>query len=73
VAGDSRRRGVATALLEAAAEWARDAGFGELELDVQEVNEPARALYSKLGFVDSGRRRLGERGSVVVLTLTKRL
>ncbi len=35
------------------------------------MNEPARALYSELGFVDSGRRRQGDRGPV--LTLTKDL
>jgi GNAT superfamily N-acetyltransferase len=67
----SRRRGIATALFKAAFEWARQAGFRELELEVQEVNTPARTLYEKLGFVDTGKRREGERGPV--LTMTTRL
>jgi len=71
VAEGSRRQGVATALFAVVAEWAREAGFRELQLDVQEVNEPARALYEKLGFADTGRRRQGERGPV--LTLAKHL
>jgi ribosomal protein S18 acetylase RimI-like enzyme len=49
----------------------REAGFRELELEVQERNEPALALYETLGFVDTGRRRRGERGPV--LKMTKRL
>ncbi len=71
VAEGSRRQGVATALFAAVVDWARAAGVSELQLDVQEINEPARALYETLGFVDTGRRRQGERGSV--LTLSKRL
>jgi GNAT superfamily N-acetyltransferase len=67
VAEGSRRRGVATALFEAVIEWARDAGYAELELDVQESNEPARALYAKVGFVDTGQPRRGERGSVLIM------
>ena len=67
----NRRSGVATALFAAAAAWAREAGIQELHLDVQEVTEPARALYEKLGFVDTGTRRMGERGPV--LTMAKNL
>jgi len=66
---DSRRQGVATMLFEAMAQWARGEGFDELELDVQEINEAARALYAKLGFADTGRRRSGERGIVRTLSL----
>jgi RimJ/RimL family protein N-acetyltransferase len=64
---ERRRQGIATALFAAVIVWAREAGVRELELDVQEVNEPARALYEKLGFLDTGRRRQGERGSVATL------
>ena len=71
VAEGKRRKGVATALFAATAVWAREAGIQELQLDVQEVNEPARSLYGKLGFIDTGRRRPGERGPV--LTMTKSL
>jgi RimJ/RimL family protein N-acetyltransferase len=68
VAVGSRRSGVATELFAAVFAWAREAGLRELELEVQEANEPARALYAKLGFVDRGRRRPGERGPVLTLT-----
>jgi GNAT superfamily N-acetyltransferase len=71
VAEGSRRRGVATALFETAIDWARRTGLGELELDVQEANERARRLYEKLGFVDTGARRHGERGPV--LTMVRRV
>ena len=71
VAEGRRRKGVATALFAAAAVWARDARIRELQLDVQEANEPARVLYRTLGFVEAGRRRPGERGPV--LTMTKSL
>jgi N6-L-threonylcarbamoyladenine synthase len=72
VAEAHRRRGVATALFGEIEALARDAGVTELELDVQEVNEPARALYDALGFADTGRRREGERGTVLTLSKTLR-
>ena len=71
VAEGWRRSGVATALFAAAETWAREVDVLELRLEVQEVNEPARALYEKLGFVDTGRRRPGEKGPV--LTMAKSL
>lgn len=52
VAGEWRRRGIATALLES--ELRRKAIF---YLEVRESNEAAQALYRTLGFVEISRRR----------------
>jgi RimJ/RimL family protein N-acetyltransferase len=57
VAADHRRRGVGTALLEAAVEWARQAGVRKLELHVFPWNKAAIALYDRFGFVREGYRR----------------
>ena len=51
-----RRRGVGTALLDAAVAWARGAGVTKLELHVFPHNEAAIALYEKYGFVREGYR-----------------
>ncbi len=56
VAATHRRRGIGTALLEAAAEWARESGVRKLELHVFPWNEPALALYERFGFVKEGYR-----------------
>jgi RimJ/RimL family protein N-acetyltransferase len=56
VAATHRRRGIGTALLEAAAEWARESGVSKLELHVFPWNEPAVALYERVGFVKEGYR-----------------
>jgi L-phenylalanine/L-methionine N-acetyltransferase len=57
VAQSHRRRGVGTALLQAAAEWGRDAGVRKLELHVFPWNTAAIALYEKFGFVREGYRK----------------
>jgi RimJ/RimL family protein N-acetyltransferase len=54
VAADSRRRGIGSALIEEAMNWARRAGIVKLELTVFPHNEPAIALYRKLGFREEG-------------------
>jgi ribosomal protein S18 acetylase RimI-like enzyme len=46
----ARRDGVGQALVSAALERARGRGCRRVELDVNEANEPAVALYEKLGF-----------------------
>jgi RimJ/RimL family protein N-acetyltransferase len=56
VAADRRRQGLGRALLEQAAEWARDAGVRKLELHVFPWNVPAIALYESFGFVREGYR-----------------
>jgi RimJ/RimL family protein N-acetyltransferase len=59
VAAGARRRGVGSALMDEAVSWARRAGVVKLELTVFPHNEPAIALYRKLGFREEGllRRR----------------
>jgi RimJ/RimL family protein N-acetyltransferase len=57
VAASHRRRGIGTALLEAATEWARAADVSKLELHVFPWNEAAIALYEHFGFVQEGLRR----------------
>lgn len=52
-----RRNGIATALFEAIADWAKVQGARAVELEVRAANEAARALYAGLQFVESGRRK----------------
>jgi ribosomal protein S18 acetylase RimI-like enzyme len=51
----SRQRGVATALLRAAAAEVRGAGREHVVLSVDTQNERARAFYDRLGFADAAR------------------
>jgi RimJ/RimL family protein N-acetyltransferase len=57
VAAGHRRRGVGTALLDAAVAWAREAEVRKLELHVFPHNEPALALYERFGFYREGVRK----------------
>jgi RimJ/RimL family protein N-acetyltransferase len=59
VAATVRRRGIGAALMNEAMKWAQGAGVIKLELTVFPHNEPAMALYRKLGFREEGliRRR----------------
>lgn len=56
VAREWRGRGVGSALLAAAIEWARGRNLHKLSLGVFAHNTPAIALYRKFGFVEEGRR-----------------
>jgi RimJ/RimL family protein N-acetyltransferase len=56
VARDWRGRGVGSALLTAAVDWARERGLHKLSLGVFPHNAAAIALYQKFGFVEEGRR-----------------
>ena len=47
----ARRTGLGRALVEAAVERARERGCKRIELDVNEENVPARALYEACGFL----------------------
>jgi RimJ/RimL family protein N-acetyltransferase len=55
VAREWRGRGVGTALVTAAIEWAQARGLHKLTLSVFPHNEAAIALYRKFGFVEEGR------------------
>lgn len=56
VSREWRGRGVGSALLTAAIEWARERDLHKLSLSVFPHNEAAIALYCKFGFVEEGRR-----------------
>jgi RimJ/RimL family protein N-acetyltransferase len=56
VAADWRGRGVGTALVAAAIDWARARGLHKLSLSVFPHNDAAIGLYHKFGFVEEGRR-----------------
>jgi RimJ/RimL family protein N-acetyltransferase len=51
-----RGRGVGSALMAAAIEWARAQGLHKLSLGVFAHNAAGLALYRKFGFVEEGRR-----------------
>jgi len=55
VAREWRGRGVGSALLAAAIDWAREHGLHKLSLSVFAHNAAAIALYRKFGFVEEGR------------------
>ena len=57
VAPADRRRGVASALLAAAEQHARDRGARKLSLRVLSTNETAMRLYERLGFQREGTLR----------------
>ncbi|MFF0265126.1 GNAT family N-acetyltransferase [Kribbella sp. NPDC004536] len=54
VAPDARRLGVANALMEATTEEARRRGARKISLHVHHVNEKARRLYERHGYVIEG-------------------
>ncbi len=53
---DFRRQGIAEALVTALVEGLKEQGSHCLSLEVRASNEPAKALYEKLGFAQAGRR-----------------
>jgi RimJ/RimL family protein N-acetyltransferase len=57
VAVDARRQGVGTGLMQAAVDWAREAGVRKLELHVFPWNDAALALYDGFGFEREGYRK----------------
>jgi ribosomal protein S18 acetylase RimI-like enzyme len=54
VRADYRRRGVASSLTAAVEAEARARGLERLRVTVSVDNQPAQALYRKLGYLDSG-------------------
>jgi RimJ/RimL family protein N-acetyltransferase len=70
VAKSHRRLGIGRALLEQAAEWARQNGVVKLELHVFPHNLAALELYERFGFEREGYRRLHyRRGGDLVDTI----
>jgi RimJ/RimL family protein N-acetyltransferase len=75
VARDWRGRGVGSALLHAALDWAREAGAHKVSLQLWPHNIAARGLYRKFGFAEEGRlrrhyrRRNGELWDALVMGL----
>jgi ribosomal-protein-alanine N-acetyltransferase len=57
VAVERRRRGVADRLMRGLMQRAREEAATTILLEVRESNLPARGLYEKHGFRESGRRR----------------
>ena len=57
VAASHRRRGLGTALLQQAVDWARACGVRKLELHVFPWNAPAIRLYETFGFEREGLRK----------------
>ena len=56
---DHRGQGIGERLLEATIDGARRFGLQKIELSVYSSNEPAIALYRKLGFVEEGLKKRG--------------
>jgi len=54
VAAGRRGQGIGSALLQAALAWAQEAGAARVVLHVFPHNLPARALYRKYGFAETG-------------------
>ena len=71
-----RRCSVASALIEAHIQRAKESGMSEISLEVRSSNAPARALYEKFGFAHLGTRPKFysspvENAEIYTLTLTK--
>lgn len=54
---DYRRQGIANRLILTLVEALKARGSHWLMLEVRQSNDPARALYAKLGFAEVGRRK----------------
>ncbi len=57
VASSAQRRGLGARMIQEFFTLARDRGAQAIFLEVRQSNRAARALYSKLGFVETGRRK----------------
>ncbi|MCU1342761.1 MAG: ribosomal protein S18P -alanine acetyltransferase [Candidatus Acidoferrum typicum] len=56
VAGEQRRLGIGSKLLESAVVFSHKTGIARVYLEVRASNEPAIALYKRHGFTECGRR-----------------
>lgn len=57
VAPTARGQGASTALVQTLIDWALQTNANELVLEVGSYNERARALYERMGFRETGKRR----------------
>ena len=57
VAGEWRRRGTGSRLLQKLISTLRERRLRQVQLEVRESNSIARALYRKFGFAERGRRK----------------
>jgi ribosomal-protein-alanine acetyltransferase len=57
VSGPARRNGLGSRMLGEFLNVVRELGGSDVFLEVRESNAPARALYEKWAFVESGRRK----------------
>lgn len=57
VAGEFRRQGIGSELLQAVIAWSQERGAQCVELEVRVGNRAAIALYERAGFVSEGLRR----------------
>jgi ribosomal-protein-alanine acetyltransferase len=73
VASSAQRRGLGERMVRELLEIARSHGAEAVFLEVRESNRAARALYSKSGFVESGRRKFYYRNPEVDAILYKKL
>jgi ribosomal protein S18 acetylase RimI-like enzyme len=73
VAPNFQKQGIGRQLVETACLLARRANTERILLEVGEQNGQARALYSKLGFSEIGKRRKYYRGSEDALVLELKL
>ena len=64
---ETRRQGVATALVAAAVEWAKKANANSIWIDALSRFAPATALFAHLGFVEAGVLHKHEWGEDVTL------
>ena len=71
VRGDARGHGVGRALVQAVVDLANERGCRRIELDVNEANDPALALYGSFGF-DAQDDRYGGRNLLMRLPLERR-
>ena len=76
VAPDWQRSGLGTRLIEGLVRASKRGEAAQIFLEVAEDNKAARALYSKLGFTETGRRKGYYKrscGAVDALTLALKL
>lgn len=71
---EARRQGVGASLVEAALEWAREAGAERSELWVTVGNDAAERLYAAAGYNPTGETEpLREGSQVTVMKLSARI